>query len=419
MQQRLPTLYELVSQIKKTESEWLRRGGWEELLPPLPPDACWNMPMVDFNNLASNDKFIIVQTQKGRHTLKPNLRERPFIYRGQNKKYPYIISSFSRDELPDKKGHIDKVEARKKHLVANLKAEEFIALLQTHPLFMMLDRGISLYPAKRPLFINMNYYGLAQHYNFKTAVIDFTTDIDVAAFFACTINRGDNTYEPIVDTTKHPKGVIYIHHIHPDFSFKYGGFSTIGLQLYPRSGAQKGILYNEGNAPYVGKYVDALEFRHDAQVSRHFYNMMDCGRKLFPEDSISAYAKEILDGNEISGETFTKNLYSNQDDLQENLTALEEKGVVIDWHKRTHFNSEALHQIYQDIKNGIWEQFCNQVYFADSENGAEMHESLLNLPKNPSYQHFFKENEYKKITDYDQELYRRAKRNAMKWHNES
>ena len=28
-------------------------------------------------------------------------------------------------------------------------------------------------------------------------------------------------------------------------TFKNVGFTTIGLQLYPRSGAQKGLLYNE------------------------------------------------------------------------------------------------------------------------------------------------------------------------------
>ena len=416
---RLPTLYELVSQIKKTESEWLRRGGWEESFLPFPPDAGWDLPMVDFRNRADTDKFIIVQTQKGRHTLKPNLVEKPFIFRGQNKKYPHIISSFSKDELPDKNGHIDMVEARKKHLVANLRVEEFIALLQTHPLFMLLDRGISLYPEKRPLFINMNYYGLAQHYNFKTAVIDFTTDIDVAAFFACTINLGNDTYEPIVDTKMNPKGVIYVHRILPDFTFKFGGFSTIGLQLYPRSGIQKGILHNEGIAASIETQVNALEFQHNAQVSRYFYKKMDSGKRLFPEDGIDRLAEEILNGNEISGETFTKNLYSNQDDLQENLNALEDKGIVINWHKKPHFDSEALHQIYQDIKNGLWEQFCNQVYFADANEGAIMHDSLLNLPKNPSYQHFFREDEYRRFTAYEQDLHSRAKRNALKRHYKS
>ena len=219
----------------------------------------------------------------------------------------------------------------------------------------------------------MNYYGLAQDYGFHTGLIDFTTDIDAAAFFACTRYLGDDEYEPVTDTEKDPYGVIYVHKIMPDATFKYLGFSTIGLQLYPRSGAQKGVCYNEG-------------------ISR----------------------LNILSGNEIFGETFAQNLYSNHDDLHENLNILEKHNITVNWHKRMHFTEEMLREVQNDLKNNLWEKFCDQIYFADGKKGKQMHDSLLNLPHNPAYKHYFDMNEYERITVYDADLHRRSLRNARK-----
>ena len=68
--------------------------------------------------------------------------------------------------------------------------------------------------------------GLAQHYGFHTGLIAFTTDIDAAAFFACTRYLGDDKYEPVTDIEKDPYGVIYVHKIQPEATFKCLGFST-------------------------------------------------------------------------------------------------------------------------------------------------------------------------------------------------
>ena len=43
--------------------------------------------------------------------------------------------------------------------------------------------------------------------------------------------------------------------------------------------------------------------------------------------------------------------------------------------------------------------------------GKQMHESLLNLPNNPAYKHYFDMNEYERITAYDADLHRRARKN--------
>lgn len=329
----LPSLLQVVRMFNKLTDDFVKRGGWSSVdNEPIPNDFCWHGPSMDFHNNAEDDKFIVVQTMKGRHTLKPNLMRRLFLFRGEKKDYGMIISSFTQDNFDKNKQLRSKEDAWERHLVANLKSEEFVALLKTHPLFMMLDRGIS----------------------------------------------------------------------------------TIGLQLYPRTGTQRGFFFNEGVTPVnVNQIVAPIYFRQDANVSRHIYKEMKEGKSLFPTDTISKYAAQILSDNEVSGETFAHNLYSNQENFDRNLEVARKHGVSINWHKMPHFTPEMLHELEQDLKNGLWEQFCNQIYFADEMKGKEMAESLLNLPKNPAYSHYFKADEYERITAYDADMHRRAGRNRV------
>ena len=75
---------------------------------------------------------------------------------------------------------------------------------------------------------------------------------------------------------------------------------------------------------------------------------------------------------------------------------------------------EMLHEVQMDLRDNLWEKFCNQIYFADGKKGKQMHDSLLNLPNNPAYKHYFNVNEYERITAYDADLHRRARRNSWK-----
>ena len=141
--QELPTLAQLVQLLRKQNEEACRNQSWQAdpVIAGFSSMSKWSIPMKEFVNDADDDKFVVVQTQMGFHTLKPNLVHRHFLYRGQNKKYPDILSSFSRDDLIEKDTN-HRVRARDRHIVANLKAEEFMSLLRLHPLFMMMDRGI-------------------------------------------------------------------------------------------------------------------------------------------------------------------------------------------------------------------------------------------------------------------------------------
>ena len=400
----LPTLDQLIGYIKDSEKSFIQDyGGWPNYHSQFGSIAMFDSlfgPHKAYYNHANEHDFIVSRTNSGRTTLCPNLKTKPFLYRGQNKLYDRILSSFERYGLEEKLKH-------------NLLTEDFIALLRTHPIFMMFDRGVKLDGADNVFFFNMNYYGLAQHYGFKTAVIDFTSDIDVAAFFACTKYVGNDIYEPITNTNENPYGVIYIHHIDPNATLKICGFTTIGLQLYPRTGIQKGFLYNDtGYYPQVDQLVQPLLFRHNPEVSRRLFDKMDCGKKLFPNDNLAKFAKEIQDSNVVSGETFALNLYSNHEDAHTNEERLLKLGISIDWHKRMLFTPETLDGFYVDLKNGYWEQFCNQIYFG-GKNNQKLKESLLNIPNNSDYSHFFVKSEWDRLQYYNRELFKRAIKNAL------
>ena len=174
-------------------------GGWENYISPL----CGRLVTCDeiisphhsFCNNGADNQFVTSKTASGRMTLMPNLRNKPFIYRGQNKEYPSILCGFEQENSEGK-------------LKQNLLVEDFIALLRSHPVFMMFDHGIKLDGYKDRFYFNMNYYGLGQHYGFTTGLLDFTSDIDVAAFFACTKNLGNDRYVPYNNKIRDAYGVI-------------------------------------------------------------------------------------------------------------------------------------------------------------------------------------------------------------------
>lgn len=386
---KLPNIFQLIAAIKSEEEAQMNSlNGWSGYTLNGSPllhsgNYLWNSDRVYINDVA-NDLFIVNRLNSKRYCFKPNLCEHLYLFRGQNTPYERILSSFSRGDLDD-------------HLISNLKCEDFICLLRSHPLFMMFEKGVHLNPVRKPFFFEMNYYGLAQHYGFNTGLVDFTSDISVAAFFACTKYKGNDTYEPIVDTKKYPYGVIYIHKIIPSGSFVGFGFRSIGLQIYPRTGAQKGFFYQEGASRMpLEQLVTPYYFRHESACSRKVFELQKEGKKLFPKDDVQPYAQEILHSHEITGGVFANNLYTNQDDYAKNSQVLTNKRIEVNWHKRWMFTKEMLHSYYQDIKNGLWEDFCNQISFVD-EHEKELKDSLLNIPNNPYYRQYFYEDEFDKL----------------------
>ena len=182
-------------------------------------------------NYADDDKFIMTRLNSGRYSLNPNLRNRKFLFRGESEFHPICKPNLYRN--PKKQYFLDSF----------IYGDEMIRLILSHPLVQLLDLGIKL--NNKLCRFEMNYYGLLQHYYNKTSLLDLTSDISVALFFATQeYDPKYDKYSPITDKN-HEVGIIYYYDIDIDRDFKLevNGelLTTIGLQVFPRSGRQKGF----------------------------------------------------------------------------------------------------------------------------------------------------------------------------------
>lgn len=382
---RLPTLQEVVDQILTEEAQIVKLDS-----PPIaiiePSPSAIHKPFAEYFNDYDDKKFIAVRLSSRdpqrpeKFAFKPNLKNRAFLFRGQSGFYVPSTPSL----LRKKKGRF---------VVENIFYEEFVLALKDHPLIRLFWDGIEL--CGHRYFFEVTYYGLAQHYGFKTRVMDLTSDLDVAKFFAVTdYNEKTDTYSPVIDESRY--GVFYYwDNVRHPLAFQpiFGGnLSSIGLQVFPRSGRQKGFLfsmYREQNFNDI-PFVRYKLFRHDAAISKQIYKMARRGKLYFPEDELSSLAQRIRCSKILSGKAFSKNLESNpKDDKNANYNDCKASGIDIDFFKEhITFNDIEKDMFRKKIKKGFWMEFCNQIVFPNDKEGVIMNE-FINLPNNPAYKKYF------------------------------
>lgn len=123
--------------------------------------------------------------------------------------------------------------------IERMRFVEFEKLLDSHPL-------VKFYKSKG---FTLSAEGLTQHYGLKTEVMDFTSDIDIALFFAmCPYDSATDDYILPSESAPH-KGIIYV--LNPyiyDHTFLSNNkaeifndtVQPIGLQPFERPAMQKG-----------------------------------------------------------------------------------------------------------------------------------------------------------------------------------
>lgn len=382
---RLPTLQEVVDQILTEEAQIVKLDSPSIAIIEPSPSAI-HKPFAEYFNDYDDKKFIAVRLSSRdpqrpeKFAFKPNLKNRAFLFRGQSGFYDPSTPSL----LRKKKGRF---------VVENIFYEEFVLALKDHPLIRLFGDGIEL--CGHRYFFEVTYYGLAQHYGFKTRVMDLTSDLDVAKFFAVTdYNEKTDTYSPVIDESRY--GVFYYwDNVRHPLAFQpiFGGnLSSIGLQVFPRSGRQKGFLfsmYREQNFNDI-PFVRYKLFRHDAAISKQIYKMARRGKLYFPEDELSSLAQRIRCSKILSGKAFSKNLESNpKDDKNANYNDCKASGIDIDFFKEhITFNDIEKDMFRKKIKKGFWMEFCNQIVFPNDKEGVIMNE-FINLPNNPAYKKYF------------------------------
>ena len=407
---------EALNYVLETEQRVLKQDAHRQTPPTMvraydmkmmPVDSLDNPLSAWFNN-ASADKFVMTRLQSGRYSLKPNLRHRKFLFRGESEFHNPCKPNVSRNPH------------QRRFTAEMIRGQEMRILMMSHPLVQLLDLGVEL--CGMVYRFEMNLFGLTQHYYNKTSFLDLTSDPQVAAFFVTTkYDWKTDTYSPIEDEDSKP-GVLYYYSlsIDEDFGVQNDGrrspLSTIGLQVFPRSGRQRGFLYDlrpNENFNDVAR-VNAVRFRHKADIARRIYTQYDRGRKLFPDDILMQHwNRENKDKDIISNRTALMNKIDNpQMTLAEVESEVRSLGFEIrDYVPR--FTSVELDAYYAAVKEkGLWADFCSKIHIPGDKKG-EMKQALLSLPSDPRYRWAF-ERDDSHVTDFEKGYVMRVYRECLR-----
>lgn len=354
------------------------------VIKPIPVNHL-DYPLSSYFNEAPEKAFIMKRLFSGRYAFKPNLKFRKFLFRGETEFHSPCKPNLYRDSK------------KKYFLDSMIHGDEMFGLILSHPLVQLLDMGVDL--DGQHYRFEMNLYGLIQHYYNKSALLDLTSDIDVALFFATQqYDWQTDTYSPIVDEN-HDFGVLYYYDIdiNRDFKRQVDGelLSTIGLQVFPRSGRQSGFLYqcdkdrNFNDLPQLKAFL----FKHNAKIAEEISAKMDGGTRLFPHDILQSHWRNASrDEKKVSVDAVRFNLTRNPYETVKTITdklRVDYQIEVDDY--RPMLSAEELHEYYESMKDGkVWKEFCSQIYIPGDINGKMMAD-LLDVPNKEEYKWAFVE----------------------------
>lgn len=138
-------------------SSFLKPG----MIPKLISVDSLDYPYSGYFNNASSESFVMSRLASGRYSLKPNLCERKYLFRGETEFHsPCTPSLFRKNK-------------QKQYIEELAIGQEMELLMLSHPLVQLLDLGVEL---NGQLFrFEMNLFGLTQHYYNKTCFLDMTS----------------------------------------------------------------------------------------------------------------------------------------------------------------------------------------------------------------------------------------------------
>lgn len=229
-----------------------------------------------------NGTFEAVLTGKGdEKCLIPEVGVLHFLYRGQNEEVVPCIPTLYRGNPSDAQVFLQR-----------MRLVQFQRLLKSHPVVTRFF--------KRHHFL-VNEEGLAQHYGLKTEVLDLTSNLDVALFFAtCKYDKKTDTYDYYHDKGEH-EGVLYVFDpvrdneptppLHID-KYMNGNITPIGLQAFPRPGAQFGYALHIGKGGSTKSWM--YKFTFTSEESKHYYDLFQKGESLWIKDKLIEKTKQIV-----------------------------------------------------------------------------------------------------------------------------
>ncbi|MCD7729533.1 MAG: FRG domain-containing protein [Clostridia bacterium] len=255
--------------------------------------------------------------------------ERNHYYRGETQ-----IFSASRANLYRKVCSLSDVDRVLYEFVADMRVYEFALLLQKFEIVESWNKSYG----------NVLYCPLAQHYGLETRFLDITNDFDTALFFAtCCWDNQLNWWRPLTkkEIEKNEAtgyGVIFhspawqINSMNMVWPYNKNKpfIGPIGFQPFMRCQYQYGyILYI--NDPFYtlqsDSHFEKLHFKQSEKLSEHIFELMDCGKKIYPQEGITELSdiiKNIANATTFSQEAFEAIYSENKERVGEYFENIDE-----------------------------------------------------------------------------------------------
>lgn len=295
-------------ELAKEEIEWQKRVR-EEVMHRDILSANGENPLIDMIRMHNTDG-VIIDFPYGKRII--TFSTTRHFFRGENQIYHKSVPSLNRK--------IDLMDQKEKELyriVANLRILRFSKFIWKFNIVPFWEAKLS----------DVNYKALAQHYGFETHLLDLTNDFNVALFFAtCKYVPETDSYRPLTkeDIEKNNNtqyGVIYhspnwvldfqnFGEAALEFMFRRIEWETyevdsgkfddiafqIGYQPLMRCAQQSGYIFPMRNSKSLqeNNKFEKIYFKQSPELSKMVFDMMEGGKKVFPDEGISK-AKKYID----------------------------------------------------------------------------------------------------------------------------
>lgn len=255
-----------------------------------------NLKEKEFGYLQRNLYFNLMEMPDGTiGAFPPNMFIR--YYRGENKDYDELypcVPSIFRIKKPEDIGE-DGQRKQELILIDELKLVEFEMILEQFP---QVNFAIKDY-------CKVDFRALAQHYDLNTNLLDVTSDIATAAFFATHYYNSDmNDYMIKED------GIGCLR-IYSNIMIEYDEdqpFRMIGLQPFQRPGLQCAFAVMMNQGENFANFSHKVLFKQNVKWNQKLHDTFYPNGKniLFPDEEIADVAKIIIETKNISKQAIKK-----------------------------------------------------------------------------------------------------------------